>query len=563
MSGVQSSLQHAFRFVVATALIATSLIVAFGSAAIAPPAAPAHAAASFVRVLGTATVASSTLTLTTTDTAQAGNSIIVAFSAQSSTSRECYDPVNGTYTNDAVSGNSTFRAALCSTHIIDSLPVGSAITVTAPSAVGVTAIAMEFSGLASSPVDRTADTGSAIQSADPGGVGPVATTSQANEVLVASVYFNIVAGGGTTPITPGTNGTANNCAETGSPTYAASTTIVQPGVSVRTAALYCTVSAPAAYIAEGGNYNSAYNMAFVTYRAALAPILTMTGPALDYAVNGAAVPIDPGLTFATNERTRFTGASVSITGGFVAAADTLSFTNQNGISGTYNPTTGVLTLTGNASLAEYQAALRSVSYTNGSGGASLGSRTVSFQATDDLAIVSNIGTRQITFSAPTATPTQTPTNTPVSTATVTPTGTLPATSVPTSTVTATTTATPTVPPVRQTQDDTDKQRAKSEAERREEQHTNKGGQHDVHTEGNVVGVERAADGNSLLVTIALGPGGDERLTIQVYCTDGQCPDVQVGDFVVADGYQNGVGDPNNHFVATDDFDVTRNGQRVP
>ena len=42
----------------------------------------------------------------------------------------------------------------------------------------------------------------------------------------------------------------------------------------------------------------------------------------------------------------------------------LGFTNQNGITGSYNAATGVLTLTGSATLANYQAALRSVTYSN-------------------------------------------------------------------------------------------------------------------------------------------------------------------------------------------------------
>ena len=67
---------------------------------------------------------------------------------------------------------------------------------------------------------------------------------------------------------------------------------------------------------------------------------------------------------------------------------------------------------------------------------------------------------------------------------------------------------------------------------------------------------------SVLVTIALGPGGQERLIVQVPCSRGVCPDIQVGDYVEADGYQNGVGDPNTYFVATDEMTVWRNGRTV-
>ena len=53
-----------------------------------------------------------------------------------------------------------------------------------------------------------------------------------------------------------------------------------------------------------------------------------------------------------------TGATVQI-GGF-HAGDTLNFTNQNGISGSFS--NGELTLTGNATSEQYQAALESITY---------------------------------------------------------------------------------------------------------------------------------------------------------------------------------------------------------
>ena len=49
-------------------------------------------------------------------------------------------------------------------------------------------------------------------------------------------------------------------------------------------------------------------------------------------------------------------ATVRSAAGFIGG-DTLNFTKQNGISGSYNSATGVLTLTGTASTANYQTAL--------------------------------------------------------------------------------------------------------------------------------------------------------------------------------------------------------------
>ena len=98
-------------------------------------------------------------------------------------------------------------------------------------------------------------------------------------------------------------------------------------------------------------------------------------------------------------------------------------------------------------------------------------------------------------------------------------------------------------------------------QRQEDQMTNRSSNSDVHTEGNVIAVEKAADGKSLLVSIALVR--NERLVVQVPCFgDGTCYDIQAGDYLEVDGYQNGVGDPNDWFVASDGVTTWRGGHRV-
>jgi hypothetical protein len=99
---------------------------------------------------------------------------------------------------------------------------------------------------------------------------------------------------------------------------------------------------------------------------------------------------------------------VAITAGFLAG-DMLNFTNQNGIAGSYNANTGLLTLTGGASLANYQAALKSVTFSSTSGNPTDWdtdlSRTVSWTVTDGI-LSSNSIASSIVISAPppTATP---------------------------------------------------------------------------------------------------------------------------------------------------------------
>jgi hypothetical protein len=101
---------------------------------------------------------------------------------------------------------------------------------------------------------------------------------------------------------------------------------------------------------------------------------------------GGAVTLDGALTVSDPDSGgTLAGATVAISAGLFAG-DTLNFANQNGIAGSYNASTGVLTLTGSASLANYQAALESITFSSTSGNPSDWdtdlSRTVSWTVTD-------------------------------------------------------------------------------------------------------------------------------------------------------------------------------------
>ena len=78
------------------------------------------------------------------------------------------------------------------------------------------------------------------------------------------------------------------------------------------------------------------------------------------------------------------GATVSISTGFLAG-DTLNFTSQNGITGTY--ANGTLTLSGTATVAQYQAALDSITYSfSGGGNPGDTTRTITWQVNDGNAL---------------------------------------------------------------------------------------------------------------------------------------------------------------------------------
>jgi Ca2+-binding RTX toxin-like protein len=126
-------------------------------------------------------------------------------------------------------------------------------------------------------------------------------------------------------------------------------------------------------------------------------VATATNSALGYTEN-ATTTIDSGITVSDVDSTNFSRATVSITSGFASTQDILAFTNQNGIMGSYNSSTGVLTLTGSSTIANYQTALRSVTYTNSSDNPNTTPRTVSFVVSDGTSN-STVVTRNINITA--------------------------------------------------------------------------------------------------------------------------------------------------------------------
>ncbi|WP_010226677.1 beta strand repeat-containing protein, partial [Pseudomonas donghuensis] len=137
-----------------------------------------------------------------------------------------------------------------------------------------------------------------------------------------------------------------------------------------------------------------------------APVMT-AGGSLSYTENQVATTINSALTVTDIDSSNLTGATVSITSNFATGQDVLAFTNQNGITGSYNAGTGMLTLTGAATVAQYQTALRSVTYSNSSDNPSTTARTISFQVDDGTAAnhASNVATTTVTVSAVNEAPT--------------------------------------------------------------------------------------------------------------------------------------------------------------
>ena len=88
------------------------------------------------------------------------------------------------------------------------------------------------------------------------------------------------------------------------------------------------------------------------------PVMAVTGAA-SYSENGLALTVDSTTTVTDSDDTQINGGSVSITTGFLSG-DTLAIAGTGNITGAYNALTGVLTLSGTGTLANYQTVLRSL-----------------------------------------------------------------------------------------------------------------------------------------------------------------------------------------------------------
>ena len=113
--------------------------------------------------------------------------------------------------------------------------------------------------------------------------------------------------------------------------------------------------------------------------------------------------IDDTITISDVDNSTLISATVQISGGLVAAEDQLSFTAPagSGIQGNYDATNGILSLFGVASISNYEATLRSVTYANADNiSPTVGIKTFSFRVNDGSQEnnLSNLVERRLTVS---------------------------------------------------------------------------------------------------------------------------------------------------------------------
>ncbi len=138
-----------------------------------------------------------------------------------------------------------------------------------------------------------------------------------------------------------------------------------------------------------------------------APTVT-AGAILNYTEGDPATVIDPTVTIADVDDTMLESATIQITGNLQAGSDFLTATLGGGITGsTWVPSTGTYTLTGSATVSQYQLVLRTVTFHNSSDTPSPLDRTITWTVNDGNAnSAARTSTVQINTvnDAPTVTP---------------------------------------------------------------------------------------------------------------------------------------------------------------
>jgi len=114
------------------------------------------------------------------------------------------------------------------------------------------------------------------------------------------------------------------------------------------------------------------------------PVVSMESSALLYAESSGAVAIDDQITVDDLDNDNLVSATIEISNNYTATEDRLDFADLNGISGTFDNQSGVLNLSGQATVAEYQEALRQVTYTNINEQAFTGTRLIEVIVNDGL-----------------------------------------------------------------------------------------------------------------------------------------------------------------------------------
>jgi PEP-CTERM motif len=121
--------------------------------------------------------------------------------------------------------------------------------------------------------------------------------------------------------------------------------------------------------------------------AMLPPVVVASDPDNTFTISGPAVLVDPGISVYSSDFD-ITGATEQIEN--FQTGDSLHYTPIFGVGGSYNAGDGLLSLSGSASPAQYQAALETVTFSTTS--AVVGTRDIGVVAYDSAATPTNSNT---------------------------------------------------------------------------------------------------------------------------------------------------------------------------
>ncbi|KAK3244473.1 hypothetical protein CYMTET_45911 [Cymbomonas tetramitiformis] len=128
-----------------------------------------------------------------------------------------------------------------------------------------------------------------------------------------------------------------------------------------------------------------------------APVISMSTSQLSVSESDPSMNVASDFSITDIDDSNMAGATVSISGAFEAGKDVLGCSSAS-MSCSYDTQTGVLTLSGSASISAYTTAMQGVQYSSVGGAANTGTRTLTFGVTDGKT-ASNQVSRNIAFTS--------------------------------------------------------------------------------------------------------------------------------------------------------------------
>lgn len=131
---------------------------------------------------------------------------------------------------------------------------------------------------------------------------------------------------------------------------------------------------------ESGNSSATATRGLQVNSVGDAPVIILQRSSITATADDLPVTLDSLLTVTDADSPNLASAIVAVSDGFVVGQDVLEFEEQDGVIGTFDPSTGALTFSGELTLDAIQTVLRSVTFDSGQD--EVGNRTIRFTVND-------------------------------------------------------------------------------------------------------------------------------------------------------------------------------------